>query len=203
MKKLLSAFFVATLLFGASARAEETFTVAAETTTVAVAEDKTIVVDPVKADEAATTVVVNPGSTAAETVTVIHGSKLLENIGSVLYALLAGLAVWVYSLLSKSILFNKMISREQYQKLVDPLLNEAVAFGVGRLKSADWADVETKNEALGTAANYVIDHGPELLKKFGIGREALLQKLEAKLVENGWDTKPGQWSETPNPDKKV
>jgi len=188
MKKLLSAFFVALLMFGATAQAEETFTVAAETP-VATADAPAVTAG--ESDIA----VVNPGSKPdVDTVTVIHGSKLFESLGGLLYAALAGIALWLYSMLSKIAIFNKLVTREQYQKLVDPLLDEAVAFGVGRLNKADWADIETKNEALGTAVNYVIDHGPDLLKKFGIGREALIQKLEAKLVANGWDTKPGQWN---------
>lgn len=122
-------------------------------------------------------------------------SKIVSSIDSVFGVLLAFVALGLYTLLSKIPFFNKLVTKEQYQKLVDPLLDEAVAFGVGKLTDADWLKIDTKNEAIANAVNYAIDHGGDLLAKFGITEKSLREKLEAKLVANGWDVHPGKWDE--------
>ena len=132
---------------------------------------------------------------AAETPapTVVDLAPAVKSVDSIIYVVLAGLAAFIFTLLQKIPLFNKLVTKEQYQKLVDPLLDEAVAYGVGKLENADWLKVDTKNEAIATAIKYVLEHGGDLLGKFGISEDALRQKLEAKLVANGWDTQPGKW----------
>jgi hypothetical protein len=122
-------------------------------------------------------------------------SKVVSSVDSIFGALLAFVALGLYTLLSKIPFFNKLVTKEQYQKLIDPLLDEAVAFGVGKLTNADWLKLDTKNEAIAHAVNYAIDHGGELLAKFGITEKSLREKLEAKLVANGWDVHPGKWDE--------
>lgn len=113
-------------------------------------------------------------------------ASLIGLIGSLLL-------LGVYKLLSKIPLFNKYVTQEQYQKLVEPLLDNAVAYGVGKLKDADWLKVDTHNAAVANAVQFALDHGGDLLKKFNISQEALEQKIAAKLVANGWDTNPGRW----------
>ena len=115
-------------------------------------------------------------------------------------ALLALAALSVYGFMSKFSWFNKLVTKEQYMKLVEPLLDNAVAYGVGKLKDANWLRIETKNEAVANAVQYALDHGGGLLEKFGVTEELLVQKIEAKLVANGWDTKPGKWVEGPTPE---
>lgn len=129
----------------------------------------------------------------ADGTTTVDLSGAVSGVGSILYGALAFLAVVAYNLLSKIPLFNKLVTKEQYQKLVDPLLDEAVAFGVGKLSKADWLKISTKNDAVAVAIQYAYDHGADILKKFGITEELLEQKIEAKLVKNGWDQKPGEW----------
>ncbi len=180
MKKYLLAFLLSVFLFVSPVQAANKGVVTSSPVT-----EVTMSSSPEDAP-----VALNPGS---DQTPVIHASKLVEGSGGILSAVLAFVAFLVYGLLSKLPIFNKLVTKEQYQKLLNPLLDEAVAFGVGRLDKADWLNVETKNEALATAVNYVIDHGGDLLKRFGISKEALQQKLEAKLVANGWDTHPGQW----------
>lgn len=129
----------------------------------------------------------NPGST------VVDLSGLFANAKELMYMVLALAAAALYGWLQKFPIFNKLITQEQYRKLIDPLLDDAVAFGVGKLSNADWLKIDTKNEALAMAAQYAVDHGGDLLKKFGISRDMLEEKLEAKLVANGWDKEPGKW----------
>jgi len=118
---------------------------------------------------------------------------VVNGVDGIVAAALALLAVISYGLLSKIPFFNKLVTKEQYQKLIEPLLDQAVAYGVGKLKDADWLKVSTKNEAIDWAIKYAVDHGGDLLKKFGISEEILVEKLEAKLVANGWDVHPGKW----------
>lgn len=129
--------------------------------------------------------------------TKIDLAPLTQGHEGLLYFGLLALAALAYKFLSKFSWFNKLVTKEQYQKLIDPLLNEAVAYGVGKLKDANWLKIETKNEAVATALTYALEHGGDLLDKFGIGEEALKQKIEAKLVQNGWDTAPGKWDNAP------
>lgn len=109
--------------------------------------------------------------------------------------LLAFAAGWLWLIASKKFGVDKFFTEEQFQKLITPLLDEAVAFGVGKLKDADWLKIKTKNEALEVAVEYAFSHGAELLDKFGIDESTLREKLEAKLTQNGWDIHPGQWQE--------
>lgn len=131
----------------------------------------------------------NPGST------VVDISSLFANAKEWLYAVVAFAAIALYGVLQKFPLFNKLVTREQYMKLIDPLLDEAVAFGVGKLTDANWLKIDTKNEALSFALTYALNHGGDILKKFGIDEDALLEKLEAKLTANGWDMQPGKWED--------
>lgn len=105
---------------------------------------------------------------------------------------LGALAVFAYRWVTAKLGFAP-VSEKEYRELVDPLLREAVAYGVGKLEDANWTKVETKNEAVAIASNYAIDHGKEVLEKFGITEEKLQEKLEAKLIEEGHDTEPGKW----------
>lgn len=124
---------------------------------------------------------------------VIDLTGLAEKLGGYLWAGLALLAGAVWLWLKKKFGLDKFVTDEQFQKLVAPLLDEAVAYGVGQLTKADWLKIETKNEAVEFAVEYALEHGGDLLAKFGVDEDLLRQKLEAKLVQNGWDTKPGEW----------
>lgn len=44
--------------------------------------------------------------------------------------------------------------------------------------------VDVKNKIVARAAQYALDHVPEAMDKLGIGKEALLEKLEARLALN-------------------
>ncbi len=171
---------VAMLAFSGGAIAQPADAVAPETAVTAPAAD----------NSAGSVTITAEGPTS----TVVDFAPVVKSVDSLLYVLVAALAAMLYGLLSKIPFFNKLVTREQYQKLVDPLLDQAVAFGVGKLENADWLKVDTKNAAIAHAVQYVLDHGGDLLKKFGITEQSLREKLEAKLVANGWDTKPGQWS---------
>lgn len=116
--------------------------------------------------------------------------------GGLIAAIFAVIALGAFKLLSKIPFFNKYVTQENYQKLVEPLIRKATAYGVGKLHNADWLKIDTKNEAVATAVKFALEHGGDLLKKFGISEEALRQKIEAELVERGWDTHPGQWVDT-------
>lgn len=136
----------------------------------------------------------NPGST-----TVVDLGPAATGLAGILGVVLGWVGLLIFKTLQKVPMFNKLMTQEQFQKLVDPLLDEAVAFGVGRLKNADWLKIDTKNEAIADALDYVLEHGGELLDKFGISTDTVKAKLEAKLVQNGWDIHPGQWEDA---DKK-
>lgn len=129
---------------------------------------------------------------------VIDLSVLVAKAGEYLWLGLAALAGLAFGFLAKKFpgIFGKggLVTEEQFQKLVSPLLDEAVAYGVGKLENADWLKVKTKNEAVEFAAEYALAHGGDLLAKFGVDEDTLREKLEAKLVQNGWDTEPGKWN---------
>lgn len=129
---------------------------------------------------------------AAKSATEIDLTQVTPEAG-LIGLILSALALGVWKLISKIPFVNKYLTQDKYQKLVDPLLDQAVAYGVGKLKNADWLKVDTHNEAVAGAVQYAIDHGGDLLKKFGIDQKALEEKIAAKLVANGWDTHPGKW----------
>ena len=129
---------------------------------------------------------VNPGST------VVNASGALSAHESLIYLLLAAGAALLYKLLAAKFPFiADLLKPADYQKLVEPLLHEAVHYGVSKVQGSSLLEVDVKNQAVAAAAQYALDHGGDALAKFGISEDALKQKLEAKLAQNGWTGSSG------------
>lgn len=94
---------------------------------------------------------------------------------------------------------EKLVGQQKVQELLDKLMEQAAAYAVGNLKDAKWTKIETKNEAMGYAVNYAVEHGDDIIKAAGLDTDKLYQKLEAKLLK--FDEAPGKWDEpaTPTP----
>lgn len=126
--------------------------------------------------------------TAASTVVDLH--PLVTEIAIFAALALALGASFFFKWLSKKFGIDKYFTAEQYQRLVSPILDEAIAYGVSKLSKADWLKVDTKNDAVNKALQYALEHAGPLLAKLGITETMLKQKLEAKLVANGWTLGP-------------
>lgn len=192
MKKLISTLLVALVL-----TCSLSFGVAPVFATAITTESGAVVAPEGAATPAPA---MNPGSTVVIAAEDKEGGEinfagLVTGFAIAAYSIFAFIAVGLFKLLKKIPLFNSYFTQEKYNELVNPLLNDAIAWGVGELEKADWLKVETKNAAVANAVNYVLEHGGDLLEKFGITQEMLKQKLEAKLVANGWDKKPGEWAD--------
>lgn len=105
--------------------------------------------------------------------------------------------MWLWNKVSTKWGLDKLISEEKVQEMLDKVLDEAVDYGVGKISTADWTKIETKNEVVGFAANYVLNHGGELLAKTGLTQDALIEKIEAKLLKH--DKNPGVWVDAEDP----
>lgn len=146
--------------------------------------------------QTATTVVTTTAGAAAPVITTVDFSGWATAAAPIIVTLLGILLTVGINWLVKKTGTEKLIAKEQIAKLVDKLASEATDYAVSNLKNANWLKVETKNEALGFALNYVEEHGADIVKASGLDTTKILQKLEAKLIKH--DEAPGQWEdETP------
>lgn len=162
---------------------------------VAWAQEATQTVATTAVDAANTATTVITTSDVAPIVTTVDFSGWATGAAPVVVGLLAILMTAAINWLIKKTGTEKLIAKEQIAKLVDKLTGEATDYAVSNLKNANWLKVETKNEALGFALNYVEEHGADIVKASGLDTTKILQKLEAKLIK--YDEAPGQWDETP------
>lgn len=112
---------------------------------------------------------------------------LLVALGAVL---LVGLK-WVWNKIAVKFGIKSPELDKKVHDLLEKYLDEAVDYGVGKLEDANWLLLDTKNEAVAHAVNYMLVQAPDLLKKAGLDKEKLTLRLEAKLLKH--DTDPGQW----------
>lgn len=145
----------------------------------------------------ATTVVTTTAGAAAPVVTTVDFSGWATAAAPIIVTLLGILMVAAIRWLVRKTGTEKLIADAQIKLLVDKLTGEATDYAVSNLKNANWLKVETKNEALGFALNYVEEHGADIVKMSGLDTTKILQKLEAKLIK--YDENPGQWDETAQP----
>lgn len=120
---------------------------------------------------------------ADEVVTTVDFSSWGTAAVPVLTTLLGLLLATAINWLVKKTGTEKLVAKEQVQVLVDKIMLEASNYAIANLKTKNWLKVETKNEALGFALNYVEEHGPDIVKAAGLDTTKILQKLEAKLDE--------------------
>lgn len=85
---------------------------------------------------------------------------------------------------------SAVLPEEKFQAMLDKWVHEGIDYATSKLQAEDWLKVETKNEAIATAVNYVLSNGGDTLAKFGYSRAQLEAKLEAKLMEKGYLPQP-------------
>jgi hypothetical protein len=73
------------------------------------------------------------------------------------------------------------------------VLEMAVRYAIQTVHTVDWTKLETRNELVALAANYVIQSAPKALSKFGIDRPRLEQMVLARLHFH--DPEPGRWDD--------
>ena len=120
---------------------------------------------------------------AQEAGTVVDFSDTIIAVITLAAAALGVVGMWLWQKFSGKYGLDKLIAEEKVREMVDKVLDEAVNFGAGKIKGADWAKVDTKNEAVAIAANYAINHGGDLLEKAGLSGDMLIEKLESKMLK--------------------
>lgn len=122
---------------------------------------------------------------------IVDYTDLATNVFS-LTMLLIGVAVAaLYNKYRDKYNLDKIVAEEKFNNMLENVLDQAVDYGAGKIKSNDWTKVETKNEAVAFAANYAVDHGRNLMKD--IDHERLIEKLEAKMAKH--DKALGVWDD--------
>lgn len=78
---------------------------------------------------------------------------------------------------------NVLAQEQMIRDYLEAAMARGLAYALAKVESADWASVEFKNELLTIASQYVLDAVPGALEHFGLDREALIERLVARLPE--------------------
>lgn len=102
---------------------------------------------------------------------------LLLTIGTVLASLLTALIARV----TKGVGISLEL---QTQQKIDQALRTSLQFGLDKVKTnLDQKDIEFKNGAVNTAAEYFVKNWPDTVKKLGLEHDKILDMLSARFGE--------------------
>ena len=99
-------------------------------------------------------------------------------------------------------LVSKFFHDGHVRTYLNRILELSVQYAIEAVHNLDWTKLETRNELIALAANYVIRSAPGALKKFGIDRSHLEDMVLARLHFH--DPKTGKWQpEAPAPEDEL
>lgn len=74
---------------------------------------------------------------------------------------------------------------ERLDARLDAAIERGLAYGMEKIKSKDLdLTIDTKNEFVEEAANYVIKGMPKTIRKFGLTKERVREMVESRLAGN-------------------
>lgn len=95
-------------------------------------------------------------------------------------------------------LIGKFVTDHQARHYLHRAIELAVEYAIEAVHDLDWTKLNSRNELVALAVNYVIRATPGALKKFGIDRERLEDMVLARLFKH--DPVKGRWESEPEPE---
>lgn len=113
--------------------------------------------------------------------TKVNLSPFVSNVvWPILSALVLALGAWGVQKVSARLGIQ---NNQALANTVEQALTNGLALAQSRVGDVPLT-IDVKNKIVARAAQYALDHVPEAMGKLGIGKDALLEKLEARLALN-------------------
>ena len=107
-------------------------------------------------------------------------SPILSTVVQILFGLVLTIGTWALGKLATRL---GLEADDKVRGYLETALQSGVAFAREKalLAGQDFSRIEVRNQAVATAANYVISRVPDAVTKFGITDESLNKMIQARL----------------------
>ncbi len=119
--------------------------------------------------------------------TTVDFGSLLESILTLLASAATFMLIWLFrqgaAFFKSKTGINVLEQEGVLRKYLEGAMQNALKFGVEKLRDSEIGHVNTKSEAIAEAVAYVLNAVPDALSYFGITEQGLRDRLEARFGE--------------------